>query len=132
MISLNELNTRYHYLPAHLLEIMVELRNLVQEIAPDACEDVRPQGLVYYHADRGGPVSAGICQILIQSDHLRLAFNHGRFLPDPTGLLKSDGNRLIKRHTRLTSFDSAPWEELKQLILASSRFDPYTETFRSN
>jgi len=131
LISLNKLETRYQYLPAHLLEIMVELRNLVQEIAPDACEDVRPQGLVYYHADSGGPVSAGICQILIHSDHLRLAFNHGRFLPDPAGLLVSDGKRLIKRFTRITSYDSAPWEELKLLISASSRYDPYTETFRS-
>lgn len=131
MISVNELEKHYHYLPAYLLEMMVELRNLVQEIAPDACEDVRPEGLVYYHADRGGPVSAGICQILIHSDHLRLAFNHGRYLPDPAGLLMSDGKRLIKRYTHIKSFDSAPWEDLKQLILASSRFDPYTETFRS-
>jgi hypothetical protein len=131
LISVNELETRYHYLPASLLEILVELRNLVKEIVPDACEDVRPQGLVYYHADRGGPVSAGICQILIEPHHIRLAFNHGRFLPDSTGLLKSDGKRLIKRYTRITSFDSAPWEELKELISASSRFDPYTETFRS-
>lgn len=131
MISLNELETRYHYLPAYLLEIVVELRNLVKEIAPNACEDVRPQGLVYFHADRGGPVSAGICQILIHSDHIRLAFNHGRYLPDPAGLLVSDGKRLIKRFTRITSYDSAPWEELKLLISASSRFDPYTETIRS-
>jgi len=131
LISLNELETRYHYLPAHLLEIVVELRNLVKEIAPDACEDVRPQGLVYYHAERGGPVSAGICQILIQPDHIRLAFNHGRYLPDPAGLLASDGKRLIKRFTRITSFDAAPWGELKALINASNRFDPYTETFRS-
>lgn len=130
MITLNELETRYHYLPAYLLEIVIELRNLVMEIAPDACEDIRPQGLVYYHADRGGPVSAGICQILIQPDHIRLAFNHGRFLPDPAGLLLSEGKRMIKRFTRITSFDAAPWDELKALIHASSRFDPFTETFR--
>ena len=77
MISLHELEAHYQFLPAGLLEIVVELRNLVMEIAPDACEEVRAQGLVYYNAERGGPVSAGICQILIQPDHIRLAFNHG-------------------------------------------------------
>jgi len=110
---------------------VVELRNLVKEIAPGACEDVRPQGLVYYHADRGGPVSAGICQILIQPDHIRLAFNHGRYLPDPAGLLTSEGKRLVKRFACVTSYDSAPWDDLKALITASNSFDPYTETFHN-
>ena len=131
MISLKELETRYQYLPERLLEIVVELRNLVMEVAPDACEDVRPQGLVYYHAERGGPVSAGICQILIQPDQIRLAFNHGRFLPDPAGLLASEGKRLIKRFACVTSYESAPWEELKALISAANRFDPYSETFHT-
>ena len=130
MISIRELEAHYHYLPAQLLEILIELRNLVMEIAPDACEDVRNQGLVYYHAERGGPVSAGICQILVRPDHIRLAFNHGSFLPDPAHLL--EGSQLIKRFVRISSFDSAPWEELKALISNSSRFDPYTQTFRSN
>ena len=129
MISLHELEAHYQFLPARLLEIVVELRNLVMEIAPDACEEVRNQGLVYYHAERGGPVSAGICQILIQPDHIRLAFNHGSFLPDPAHLL--EGSQLVKRFIRIHTFDSTPWEELKALISASNRFDPYTQTIRS-
>ncbi len=88
MISFHELEAHYQFLPAGLLEIVVELRNLVMEVAPEACEEVRAQGLVYYHAERGGPVSAGICQILIQPDHIRLGIQSRSFLPDPTHLLE--------------------------------------------
>lgn len=128
MITLHELETHFSHLPAPLLEIVIELRNLVQQIAPGAFEVIRQEGLVYYWAERGGPVSAGICQIIIKPDHIRLAFNHGAFLPDPTGLL--EGDRVVKRFTRISDFQSAPWEELRTLIEVSSRFDPYTQTFR--
>lgn len=128
MITLHELETRFQHVPAHLFEIVVELRNLVREIAPEAHEDIRPEGLVYYYAERGGPVSAGICQVLIHPDHIRLAFNHGVNLPDPTRLL--EGDRLVKRFTRITSFDQACWDDLRALIEAASRFDPYSQTFR--
>ena len=83
---------------------------------------------MYYYAERGGPVSAGICQILIQPDHIRLAFNHGVNLPDPAQLL--EGNRLVKRFLRIASFDQACWDEIRALIQWSSRFDPYSQTFR--
>ncbi len=129
MISLHELETRFQHVPPHLFEIVVELRNLVRGIAPEAREDIRSEGLVYYYAERGGPVSAGICQILIQSDHIRLAFNHGVHLPDPARLL--EGDCLVKRFTRITSFDQACWDDLRTLIEVSSRFDPYTQTFRA-
>lgn len=129
MISVHELETHFSMLPEPLLEILVELRNLVQQIAPEATEVIRREGLVYYRSERGGPVSAGICQIIIKPDHIRLAFNHGVFLPDPDGLL--EGDRLVKRFTRVRDYDSAPWERLKALIEASSRFNPYTQTFRA-
>lgn len=128
MLSLHELETHFQTLPRQQLEIVVELRNIVQKIAPDATEVIRQEGLVYFWADRGGPVSAGICQILIKPDHIRLAFNHGVFLPDPAGLL--EGDRLVKRFTRIGDYDHARWEEITKLIEAASRFDPYTQTFR--
>lgn len=129
MITLHQVEEHFQSLPAALLEIVVELRNLVQQVAPDATEVIRRDGLVYFFADRGGPVSAGICQILVKPDHIRLAFNHGAFLPDPAALL--EGDRLAKRFTRIYEFDQARWEELKSLIEASSRFDPYTQTIKT-
>jgi len=128
MLTISELSARYNHIPPYLLEMVIELRNLVAAIAPHAAEDVHPYGLVYYHAQRGGPVSAGICQILIRSDHIRLAFIHGAFLPDPDGLLQ--GSTYPKRYVRLTDYNSTPWDAVQALIAAHARFDPYTQTFQ--
>jgi hypothetical protein len=103
-------------------EIVLELRNIILSAAPDAVEVVRWGGLSYFHAGGGGIVSAGICQIGIHEDHVRLAFIHGVYLPDPQHLL--EGEQKAKRFARITSFDDAPWDSMKQLILDSSQFDP--------
>ncbi len=107
-----------------LQDIVLELRSIIASVAPGATETVHPNGLSYYFKERGGPVSAGVCQISLESDHVRLAFIHGAFLPDPKGLLK--GDRLYKRFVRLYSYEITPWEDLKELITASSRFDPHS------
>lgn len=111
-----------------LQEIALELRSLVASVAPDACEKVHPRGFTYFDSGRGGPVSAGICQIAIFKDHVRLAFVHGAFLPDPKRVL--EGDRIAKRYVRIYSYQAAPWEDLKQLIQASARFDPRTLSAR--
>ena len=69
-----------------------------------------------------GAVKGGICQIEIHIDHVRLSFIHGAFLPDPQELLQ--GERLYKRYVRLASYESVPWEALRELIHASAQFDP--------
>jgi hypothetical protein len=112
------------YLEPELKDIVLELRNIVAQVAPDATESRHSRGYSYYHKERGGPVSAGICQIGIFRDHIRLGFIHGAFLPDPHGLLV--GEPRYKKHVRLYHYDDTPWEYLKGLIAASSRFDPYT------
>jgi hypothetical protein len=110
--------------PPELRDIVLEIRNIVARIAPTATEIQHSRGFSYYFKERGGPVSAGICQIGIFRDHIRLGFIHGAFLPDPKGLLV--GEPKYKKHIRLYSYEDAPWEYLRQLIKASSRFDPYT------
>jgi hypothetical protein len=110
--------------PAELQDIARELRSLVASAAPQACEKVHSRGLTFFDAQRGGPVSAGICQIAVYDDHVRLAFVHGAFLPDPAGLL--EGDRRAKRYVRLRSYREAPWDDLRRLIVASVRFDPRT------
>lgn len=129
MITIHEIEEHYRFLPTERLDILLELRNLIARIAPDSTEVIHRTGITYYHSDRGGPVSAGVCQILIQSDHIELAFMHGAFLPDPHGLL--EGDRIAKRFVRIISYDKAPWEAIADLIDASNRFNPYTQTFRS-
>jgi hypothetical protein len=124
MLPLHEVETFLQHTPAHLQEIVLELRNLIAEVASDAVEVVRWGGLSYYHEGRGGIVSAGIAQIGIHEDHIRLAFIHGAFISDPRHLLQ--GTQKAKRFVRIESYESAPWEYFKELIAASAKFDPYT------
>ena len=122
MLPIHEIETFLHRTPTDLQDIVLELRNVIASVAPDAVEVIRWGGLSYFHEGRGGIVSAGICQIGIHKDHIRLAFIHGVFLSDPRHLL--EGTQKVKRYIRLSSYDDAPWDYLKQLIEESSRFDP--------
>lgn len=127
--GLRMLSTRYlemylQFTLPELRDIVLELRSLILSVAPDATENIRRTGLTYYDRELGGPVSGGICQISIHSDHVRLAFIHGAFLPDPKGLL--EGDRKYKRYVRIHSYEHAPWDDLKDLITSSSHFDPYS------
>jgi hypothetical protein len=122
MLPRREIELFLQNTPEKYQDIVLELRNLIVSVAPDAVEVMRWGGLSYFHPGGGGIVSAGICQIGIHADHVRLAFIHGAFLPDPAGLL--EGDRKAKRYIRIPSYEKAPWEDMKELIRASSRFDP--------
>ncbi len=122
MLSLREIELFLQRTPPHLQDIVWELRNIIASVAPDAVEAIRWGGLSYFHEGRGGIVSAGICQIGIHRDHVRLAFIHGAFLSEPRNLF--EGTEKYKRYIRLKSYDDAPWDYLKQLIEEASQFDP--------
>ena len=122
MLPIHQVESFLQQTPAHLQEIVLELRNIIASVAPDAEEAIRWGGLSYFHTGRGGIVSAGICQIGIHADHVRLAFIHGAFLSDPSKVL--EGDRKVKRYVRITSYEDAPWDTLEQLIRDSSQFDP--------
>ncbi|MGA9396638.1 MAG: DUF1801 domain-containing protein [Anaerolineaceae bacterium] len=126
MLPTSIILSHFRFLEPEKLDLIIELRNIIASVAPDATEDIQHRGLSYYDATRGGHVSAGICQINIQEDHIRLAFIHGAFLPDPNGLLMREGERKAKRFIRLDRYDSIPWEQLKELIKASASFNPYS------
>jgi hypothetical protein len=114
--------------PPDLRDIVLEIRNIVASTAPDATEKTHSRGFSYYYKERGGPVSAGICQIGIYRDHVRLGFIHGAFLPDPEGLLV--GEPKYKKHLRIYHYGDAPWEYARMLIESSTRFDTHTLTLR--
>ena len=123
MITIRELEKRYSFLKEDLLNILLEIHNIVAEIAPDASLDMAGNSLVYFYGSRGGHVSAGICLTTAKPDHIRLGFIHGAYLPDPLHLL--EGKTFPMRFMRIRSFDTAPWDEIRQLILAHSQLDPY-------
>ena len=122
MLSLHEIESFLQDTPSNLQDIVWELRNIIASVSPDAMEVIRWGGLSYYHEGRGGIVSAGICQIGIHTDHIRLAFIHGAFLPEPRNLF--EGTQKYKRYIRIASYDDAPWDYLKNMIQASASFDP--------
>lgn len=122
MLPFHSIETFLQHTSPHLHDIVIELRNIIASVAPDAAEVVRWGGLSYFHEGRGGIVSAGICQIGIHEDYIRLDFIHGAFLPDPHGLLH--GTQKVKRFIRIESYEAAPWESIKELITASAKFDP--------
>jgi len=122
MLPIHEVESFLKFIPAPLQDIVLELRNLIAEVASDAVEVIRWKGLSYFHEGRGGVVSAGICQIGLHEGYLRLDFIHGAFLSDPKKLL--EGNQKAKRFVRIRSYEEAPWDDLKQLIEESSHFDP--------
>lgn len=122
MLPFHQIEAFLQHTPPPLQDIVLELRNIISAVAPDAAEVVRWGGLSYFHEGRGGIVSAGICQIGIHEDSIRLDFIHGAFLPDPHGLLH--GNQKAKRFVRIESYEAAPWGQLRELITASAKFDP--------
>lgn len=111
-------------LTPELRDIVLELRSLILTVAPDITERIQRRGFTYYHPARGGPVSAGLCQIGLERDHVRLAFVHGACLPDPKGLLT--GPARYKRYVALRAYARVPWDDLRDLLAASARFDPRT------
>ncbi len=122
MLPFHQIESFLHHTPVPMQDIVLELRNLIAEVASDAMEVVRWGGLSYFHEGRGGIVSAGICQIGLHENHVRLGFIHGAFLPDPNRLLS--GTQKAKRFVRIETYEDAPWDDLKELIAASAKFDP--------
>ncbi|CAG0952736.1 hypothetical protein ANAEL_00158 [Anaerolineales bacterium] len=122
MLPFHQVENFLKFTPQPLQEIVLELRNIIFSVAPDTVEVIRWGELSYFHEGRGGIVSAGICQIGIEKDHVRLAFIHGAFLPDPHSLLL--GTQKAKRYVEISSYEDAPWDYFKKLIAASAKFDP--------
>ncbi len=122
MLPLHLVEQKLEFVSEEFRDIILEIRNLVAEIAPDAVEVIHSRGFTYYHQDRGGPVSAGVCQTAIYPGCVRLAFNQGVFMTDPKGYLH--GDRLAKRYLELRNYEDIPWEDIKELIQESSDLDP--------
>jgi hypothetical protein len=123
LLTIREIEDYFSHTDPQLLEIILELRNIILSVVPDATEMFQWHGISYFDSSRGGSVSGGICQIHVVDGRVRLGFIHGAFLRDPKHLL--GGTRKAKRYLDIDSFDSAPWDDIKALIKTSSEFDPY-------
>ena len=125
MLSIREIKQFLAYCPPEQADIVFELRNLIAEAAPDATEAMHAQrqSLSYFFsANHGGPVSAGICGISLKDNHVLLFFPHGALIPDPHGLLTGKG--VAMRHLVLNSYNTVPWDAVRELIREHADFDP--------
>ena len=122
MFPSNSIKKRITTFPEEVQDIVLEIRSLVAEIAPEATEKFHSKGMSYFFKERGGPVSAGICGISIYRDQVSLSFTHGAFIDDPKGLLV--GNTKAKKYLEIKDFSSADWEYYQYLIKQHAEFDP--------
>jgi hypothetical protein len=82
--------------------------------------------------------ATGICQVGLYPDHIRLAFIHGAFLPDPAGLLTVPVQavgmlpRLAKRWIDLAAYERVSWDAVRALIAAHAMFDPRSNSHLNN
>jgi hypothetical protein len=130
MLATKTILTHFQHIEPRLMDIVFEIRNIIAGVFPAAAESIHKRGMTYFDASRGGHVSANICQIVIFDDHVRLAFIQGAFLPDPRHLLREEEGRIAMRFIEIHNYESAPWEDFKELIKASVAFDPYNNDLR--
>jgi hypothetical protein len=123
MLSFREVEHFLIGLPPELYDIVHELRNVVNSEAPGVSEVLRPRtrSISYYFKERGGPVTAGVCGISLRDTHLHLYFPLGALIPDPQHLLSGSGKAM--RHLVLSSYETVPWEAVRELIREHAAFD---------
>ena len=75
--------------PGELCDLILELRELVQESAPQVHEAIKFNSLCYHKPNQPyGVIGGNVCMIGVRDDCVHLGFIHGAFLPDPDGLLQ--------------------------------------------
>jgi len=109
--------------PGWAYDLVLELRELVLNVAPELAETVAYKSLYYYKPGQPyGVIGGNVCLIGVRGDCVHLAFLHGAFLPDPDGLLQGTGK--AKRHIELRSKENMRRGPLEMLIRAAIAHQP--------
>ena len=109
--------------PAELCDLILELRELVQEAAPEAHEALKFNSLCYYKPNQPyGVIGGNVCMIGVRDDCVYLSFIHGAFLSDPDGLL--EGTAKAKRQITIRSRHDIRRESFSKLIRAAVAYTP--------
>jgi hypothetical protein len=106
-----------------LCDLILELRELVQEVAPEVHEAIKFNALCYYKPGHPyGVIGGNMCMIGARDDCVHLSFIHGAFLPDPGGLLEGSGK--AKRHIEIRSAADIRRAAFAKLIRAAVAYSP--------
>ena len=109
--------------PDEACDLALELREFIQEIAPELSETIAFNALCYYKPDRPyGVIGGNVCLIAPRDDCLHLAFIHGAFLSDPEGLLQ--GRAKAKRQIPIRASANIRRAAFKDLIHAAIAYTP--------
>ena len=106
--------------------MVLALRELVRDVAPDAVEDIKFNTLCYYKPGHPfGSIGGNICMISWKGDRALLSFIHGAQLPDPHHLLQ--GRAKAKRFVELRGLMDVPRTALEDLIRAALEYNPLAD-----
>jgi hypothetical protein len=109
--------------PAELCDLILELRELVQDAAPRAHEAIKFNSLCYYKPNHPyGVIGGNVCGIGVRDDCVYLSFIHGAFLPDPDGLLQ--GTAKAKRDIPIRTSADIRRAAFTKLIRAAVAYTP--------
>jgi len=109
--------------PGELCDLILELRELVQDAAPQAHEAIKFNSLCYYKPNQPyGVIGGNICGIGVRGDCVYLSFIHGAFLPDPDGLLQ--GTAKAKRDIPIRTPADIRHAAFARLIRAAVAYTP--------
>ncbi len=100
--------------PESLQPIVIELKNILTEIDPDAVEVVRLGDRAATYGVGPQKMKHSYTYILPHKSWVNLGFFRGGILDDPTGLLEGAGKNM--RHVKIQSLDEARSEDVKRLI----------------
>jgi hypothetical protein len=102
---------------ASLRPIAVRLRELVQEVHPEAVEVVRLGDRAATYGLGPRKMSEGYCYVLPHKRWVNLGFYQGNVLSDPDRLLEGTGARL--RHVKVRSLADADTPALRRLVVSA-------------
>jgi len=98
--------------PAHLRAILVELRALIDAVAPEATASIK-WGMPFYTL-----AGANFCALGAHKAHVNLILSGpSSAFVDPDGRLSGDGR--IGRHLKLTSVDELPRADVRRWLRAA-------------
>lgn len=100
-----------------LVEIATALRELLQEVDPNAVEVVRLGDNAATFGVGPKKMSEAYCYVMPQKKWVNLGFFKGGSLEDPHGLLEGTGKMM--RHIKVHSLDEVKKTEIRTLIEAA-------------
>lgn len=100
--------------PADLRPVVSELRRIIRDIDPDACEVVRLGDRAATYGVGPRKMKEGYAYILPHKSWVNLGFYQGATLSDPNALLEGTGKKL--RHIKIRTVEEADRAEVRALI----------------